>query len=126
LVAEDNTVNQKVVNLLLQRLGYRTTTVSNGLEVIAALEIKECDVILMDVEMPEVDGCEATRRIRAARGEATRPWVIALTASVTQGDRERALSAGMNDFLTKPLRTDALTEALVRAHGALTVEAAKD
>ena len=120
LVAEDNAVNQKVVNLLLQRMGYRCTTVANGLEAIAALELKPYDLILMDVEMPELDGCEATRRIRAARSSGRRPWIVALTASAMQNDRIRALDAGMNDFLTKPLRTDALTEAIITAHASLT------
>jgi CheY-like chemotaxis protein len=119
LVAEDNAVNQKVVNLLLQRMGYRCVIVANGLEAIAALELKPYDLILMDVEMPELDGCEATRRIRAANRGSIRPWIVALTASAMQNDRVRALDAGMNDFLTKPLRTDALTEAIVRAHAAL-------
>jgi CheY-like chemotaxis protein len=116
LIAEDNPVNQRVANLMLQRLGYRATTVGNGLEALAALELTDYDAILMDVEMPEVDGCEATRRIRAQRSSPTRPWIIALTAGAMQGDRERAFAAGMNDFLTKPVRTDALSLALVRAH----------
>jgi PAS domain S-box-containing protein len=116
LIAEDNPVNQRVANLLLQRLGYRATTVGNGLEALAALERADYDAILMDVEMPEVDGCEATRRIRAQRQTPQRPWIVALTAGAMPDDRERALAAGMNDFLTKPVRTDALAAALVRAH----------
>jgi PAS domain S-box-containing protein len=122
LIAEDNAVNQKVVNLLLQRLGYRATAVANGLEAVTAIEMKDYDVVLMDVEMPELDGCEATRRIRALRGNVTRPWIIALTASAMHGDRERAFAAGMNDFITKPLRPEALSEALERAHTMLTAE----
>jgi CheY-like chemotaxis protein len=116
LVAEDNPVNQRVATLLLQRLGYRATTVGNGLEALTALELADYDVILMDVEMPEIDGCEATRRIRARRQAPARPWIIALTAGAMPEDRERALSAGMNDFLTKPVRTEALSAALARAH----------
>jgi PAS domain S-box-containing protein len=116
LVAEDNPVNQRVATLMLQRLGYRATTVGNGLEALAALELADYDTILMDVEMPEIDGCEATRRIRAKRQAPTRPWIIALTAGAMPEDRERALAAGMNDFLTKPVRTDALAAALARAH----------
>jgi CheY-like chemotaxis protein len=119
LVAEDNPVNQRVATLLLQRLGYRVTTAGNGLETLAALERADYDVILMDVEMPEIDGCEATRRIRARRHAPARPWIIALTAGAMPEDRERALAAGMNDFLTKPVRTDALSIALARAHAAL-------
>jgi signal transduction histidine kinase/CheY-like chemotaxis protein len=121
LVAEDNVVNQRVINLMLQRLGYGGTTVTNGLEVLAALKSKDYDTILMDVEMPELDGREATRRLRSARGaKPDRPWIIALTASAMEIDRERAIAAGMNDFLTKPIRTDALSQALIRAHAALT------
>jgi PAS domain S-box-containing protein len=116
LVAEDNPVNQRVATLLLQRLGYRATTVGNGLEALMALELTDYDAILMDVEMPEIDGCEATRRIRAKRKAPTRPWIIALTAGALPEDRARALAAGMNDFLTKPVRTDALAIALARAH----------
>jgi CheY-like chemotaxis protein len=119
LVAEDNPVNQRVATLMLQRLGYRATTVGNGLEALAALELADYDAVLMDVEMPEVDGCEATRRIRANRRTPTRPWIIALTAGAMPEDRERALAAGMNDFLTKPVRTDALSAALARAHAAI-------
>ena len=116
LVAEDNPVNQRVATLLLQRLGYRATVVGNGLEALTALELADYDLILMDVEMPEIDGCEATRRIRARRQAPGRPWIIALTAGAMPEDRERALAAGMNDFLTKPVRTDALSAALARAH----------
>jgi CheY-like chemotaxis protein len=116
LVAEDNPVNQRVATLLLQRLGYRATTVGNGLEALAALELADYDVILMDVEMPEIDGCEATRRIRAKRQALARPWIIALTAGAMPEDRARALAAGMNDFLTKPVRTEALAAALGRAY----------
>lgn len=119
LVAEDNPVNQRVASLLLQRLGYRATTVGNGLEALAALELADYDAILMDVEMPEIDGCEATRRIRARYETPTRPWIIALTAGAMQNDREQAFAAGMNDFLTKPVRAEALSLALARAHAAL-------
>jgi CheY-like chemotaxis protein len=116
LVAEDNPVNQRVATLMLQRLGYRATTVGNGLEALAALDLADYDAILMDVEMPEIDGCEATRRIRAKRQTPARPWIIALTAGAMPEDRARALAAGMNDFLTKPVRTDALGVALARAY----------
>jgi CheY-like chemotaxis protein len=119
LIAEDNPVNQRVAGLMLQRLGYRAATAGNGLEVLAAFELTDYDAVLMDVDMPELDGCEATRRLRAARGSATRPWVIALTAGAMPGDRERALGAGMNDFLTKPVRSESLAAALVQAHEAL-------
>ncbi len=124
MIAEDNAVNQRVAGLLLQRLGYRATTVGSGLEALTALERTDYDVILMDVEMPDLDGCEATRRIREKRQSPTRPWIIALTAGAMQDDREKALAAGMNDFLTKPVRPDALSTALMRAYAALSDEAA--
>jgi signal transduction histidine kinase/DNA-binding response OmpR family regulator len=126
LVAEDNVVNQRVATLLLQRLGYNATVVVNGLEALHAIETADYDAILMDVEMPELDGCEATRRIRARIGSSTRPWIIALTAGAMQSDRERALGSGMNDFLTKPVRTDALSAALERAHAGLNGETTAD
>jgi CheY-like chemotaxis protein len=119
LIAEDNPVNQRVASLLLLRLGYRAATAGNGLEALAALARADYDVVLMDVDMPELDGCEATRRLRAERSSTTRPWVIALTAGAMPGDRERALGAGMNDFLTKPVRSEALAAALVQGHRAL-------
>ena len=72
-----------------------------------------------DVKMPELDGCQATRRIRKLSGSTTRPWIIALTAGATEADRERALGSGMNDFLTKPARTEQLAAALERAHAGL-------
>jgi PAS domain S-box-containing protein len=119
LVAEDNRINQVVATLLLQRMGYRATTVGNGLEALAALESADYDAILMDVEMPEIDGCEVTRRIRAQRQTPTQPWIIALTAGAMQDDRERAFAAGMNDFLTKPVRAEALSFALARAYAGI-------
>ncbi|MDP3070747.1 MAG: PAS domain S-box protein [Opitutaceae bacterium] len=120
LVAEDNAVNQRVAMLLLQRLGYQATLVGNGLEAVAAAGSEDYDAILMDVEMPLLDGSEATRKIRELRGSPTRPWIIALTAGAMQGDRERCLSAGMNDFLSKPVRPNALSDALERAHAGVT------
>jgi PAS domain S-box-containing protein len=118
LVAEDNAVNQKVALLLLQRFGYHADIAANGLEVLNALRVAEYDVILMDVEMPELDGCETTRQIRSERGRI-RPWIIALTAGAMPGDRQRALAAGMNDFVTKPVRAEILCAALMRAYAAL-------
>jgi PAS domain S-box-containing protein len=116
LVAEDNPVNQRVATLLLQRLGYRATVAGNGREAVAALETADYDVVLMDVEMPEIDGCEATRQIRARRQTPAQPWIIALTAGAMPEDRARTVAAGMNDFLTKPVRTEALATALARAY----------
>jgi CheY-like chemotaxis protein len=119
LIAEDNIVNQRVASLLLERLGYQPTTVVNGKEAVAAIANGGFDAILMDVEMPELDGCEATRRIRMISRSTTRPWIIALTAGATPADRERAMGSGMNDFLTKPVRTESLMAALERGYAGL-------
>jgi CheY-like chemotaxis protein len=115
LLAEDNTINQRVALLMLGRLGYRADIAANGWEVLTALERQAYDIVLMDVQMPELDGLEATRRIRqTATGRGLRPWIIALTADALQGDRERCLAAGMNDFLTKPIKSAELAAALAR------------
>jgi CheY-like chemotaxis protein len=112
LVAEDNNINQKLALRLLARLGYQADLATNGLEVLAALEQQTYDVILMDVQMPELDGLEATRRIRQRWPDDLRPHIIAMTANAMQGDRELCLAAGMDDYLSKPVRVEALVEAL--------------
>jgi len=104
LLAEDNMVNQKVALLLLKRLGYDADIVSNGLEVLEALHDKTYDIVFMDVQMPEMDGLTATSRIKKEWAQVQRPYIIAMTANAMQGDREICLEAGMNDYLTKPLR----------------------
>jgi CheY-like chemotaxis protein len=116
LMAEDNAVNQAVARHQLGRLGYQATVAGNGLEAVSALEQSEYDVILMDVQMPELDGFEATRRIRADDRRREFPWIIALTAGVGSADREEARGAGMNDYVSKPLRPEALEAALARAY----------
>lgn len=113
LVAEDNVVNQKVALRLLQRLGYRADTVANGQETIDALAHIAYDVILMDVQMPEMDGLEATRHIRA--NHQTEPYIIALTANVQAEDRQQCLDAGMNAYISKPIQQEALKRALEEA-----------
>ncbi|MCC6414483.1 MAG: transporter substrate-binding domain-containing protein [Opitutaceae bacterium] len=122
LVAEDNAVNRKVVALQLKRLGSPCVLVENGVQALAYLRSGTCDVVLMDCEMPEMDGLEATRRIRAreaerrARGENFPPLcIIAVTANAMRGDREACLAAGMDDYLSKPLRLPELSAALGRA-----------
>lgn len=115
LVAEDNKVNQQLALQLLQRLGYRAEVVSNGLEVIEALSLQFYDVVFMDVQMPEMDGLEATRRICAQWPPASRPRIIAMTANAMQGDREMCLEAGMDDYVSKPIRVDELVAALRRS-----------
>ncbi|MDQ2964286.1 MAG: response regulator, partial [Chloroflexota bacterium] len=115
LVAEDNEVNQKLALRLLERMGYAADIAGNGLEAISALERKRYDVVLMDVQMPELDGLEATRRIVARWALADRPTIVAMTANAMDGDREMCLEAGMDDYLSKPIRTAELAAALSRA-----------
>ena len=112
LLAEDNAVNQKVALRLLERLGYGAEVVGNGVEAVAAVQRQTYDVVLMDVQMPEMDGLEASRRIKQGGGAASGPRIIALTADAMQGDRERCLAAGMDDYITKPIRVEALVAAL--------------
>ena len=114
LLAEDNAVNQKLALKLLERIGYTADIANNGVQAVDAVERRRYDVVLMDVQMPEMDGLEATRRIVARHG-GDRPRIIALTANAMQGDRERCLAAGMDDYLTKPLRPAELTAALERS-----------
>ncbi len=116
LVAEDNPVNQKVALHMLARLGYHADMVANGLEAIEAARRQPYDVILMDVQMPELDGLEATRRMRSAPQPGhPRPWIVALTANAMQGDREMCLASGMDDYISKPLKHPELAAALDRA-----------
>lgn len=113
LLAEDNAVNQKVAVSLLKALGYQADVVKNGIEVLAAVERQAYDIILLDMQMPEMDGLEAARRLVAARPDGKdRPWMIALTANAMQGDREQCLTAGMDDYLTKPIKKSDLAAAL--------------
>jgi PAS domain S-box-containing protein len=109
LVAEDNPVNQKVTLSMLKRIGYRADVAANGVEVLQALERKHYDVVLMDVQMPEMDGFEATRRIRES---GSNTCIIAITAHALNGDREACLSAGMDGYISKPIQMYELKEAL--------------
>jgi len=121
LVAEDNTVNQKVVQQLLAHLGYRADVVANGVEVLDALERQSYDVVLMDVQMPEMDGLEATRRVRARYG-AVGPRVIAMTANDMPGDREKCLTAGMDAYVSKPVELEDIRAVLIAVTGASRIE----
>jgi CheY-like chemotaxis protein len=114
LLAEDNAVNQKLALRLLAQMAYEAEVAGDGLEVIAAVEHAEFDVVLMDVQMPELDGLEATRRIRARWPD--RPLrIVAMTANAMAGDREACLAAGMNDYISKPIRPAELQAALERS-----------
>jgi PAS domain S-box-containing protein len=123
LLAEDNLVNQKVALHMLTHTGYRADLAANGLEVLEAVARQPYDIILMDVQMPEMDGCEATERLRAMTvAGGVRPWVIALTANAMQGDREHCIAAGMDDYINKPIKIAELGAALERARVALGME----
>ncbi|HRQ40170.1 MAG TPA: response regulator [Chloroflexota bacterium] len=127
LLAEDNATNQKLALRLLERLGYRADLAANGLEVLDALKRQEYDVILMDLQMPEMDGLETTRRIRGLNQTGLKqsqvadlsgfrqPRIIAMTANAMQGDREICLAAGMDDYVSKPIRVEELIGALRRS-----------
>jgi PAS domain S-box-containing protein len=115
LLAEDNQVNQKVALRILDKLGYRADVASNGLEALEALERESYDVVLMDVQMPEMDGLDASRRICAQWPAESRPRIIAMTANAMIEDREACFAAGMDDYLAKPVRPEELAEALSRA-----------
>ena len=113
LLAEDNAVNQKLALRLLQQMGYRADVASNGLEAVESVQRQSYDVVLMDVQMPEMDGLDATRAIRKLE-TISQPRVVAMTANAMQGDREMCIAAGMDDYISKPIRVSELVEALRR------------
>ncbi|MBK7320084.1 MAG: response regulator [Anaerolineales bacterium] len=112
LLAEDNAVNQKLALRMLDRMGYRADVAANGLEVLEALGRQFYDLIFMDVQMPEMDGLEATRAIRVMPSLARQPRVVAMTANAMQGDREMCLEAGMDDYVSKPIQVKELQRAI--------------
>ncbi len=122
LLAEDNVVNQKVALYLLSQMGYRADIASNGLEVLEALHRQSYDVVLMDVQMPEMDGLTATRRIAEEWLPVSRPRIIAMTANAMQGDREECLKAGMDDYMSKPIRIEELIQALSKCQPSIGTE----
>jgi CheY-like chemotaxis protein len=115
LVAEDNVVNQRVASAMLGRFGYQVDLAANGVEAVEAVRNAAYDLVLMDLQMPELDGLGAVRQILAEHPPERRPRIVALTANAFAEDRDACLAAGMDDYLSKPLRSDTLEQALLRA-----------
>jgi signal transduction histidine kinase/ActR/RegA family two-component response regulator len=112
MIAEDNIVNQKIAKKLFEKLGYQVDIVSNGVEALNALREKIYDVIFMDIQMPELDGIEATRAIYQEWGATNRPYIIALTANAMPSDRDQCLSVGMDDYISKPVKLEKIVESI--------------
>jgi CheY-like chemotaxis protein len=112
LIAEDNPINYKLAERILSKLGYVADKALNGLEAVESVKQKQYDIILMDVQMPEMDGIEATRTIRLLK--QMQPIIIAMTANAMQEDKEACLAAGMNDYISKPIKLDNLISILER------------
>jgi CheY-like chemotaxis protein len=112
LLVEDNIVNQKVAQRLLGRMGYRADVAGNGREAVAALQDHTYDVLLMDLHMPEMDGLEATRIIRRSHPPERQPFIVAMTAAALREDQEASMAAGMDAFVTKPVRMEQLIDVL--------------
>jgi CheY-like chemotaxis protein len=115
LLAEDNPINQKVAARLLEKLGHSADIVNNGQEALARIQERPYDVVLMDVQMPRMDGLEASREICARWSAEQRPRIIAMTAEAMEGDRQKCLAAGMEDYLVKPVTLDQLGAALAKS-----------
>ena len=112
LLADDNPINQKVALSVLQKLGYRADVAQNGMEVLKALENRAYDLLLLDVQMPEMDGFETATMIKKRWDETKRPKIIAITGNALSGDREKCLQAGMDDYMAKPIRVAELQSLL--------------
>ncbi|MDB6114259.1 MAG: barA 2 [Lacunisphaera sp.] len=117
LLVEDNPVNQKVALRYLLRMGYRADAVANGLEGVQAMKDRDYKLVFMDIQMPEMDGLDATREIRTQIAKERQPIIVALTANAMQGDRERCLAAGMDDYIAKPIKIDELQHVIARFFG---------
>lgn len=115
LLAEDNAVNQKLAVLTLQKMGYRTDIAGNGIEVLDALKRQKYDLIFMDIQMPEMDGEQATKEVIEKYGE-NRPTIIAMTANAMEGDREKFIASGMDDYVTKPINLRIIQNMLKKVY----------
>lgn len=113
LIAEDNLINQKLIVKILEKMGYQPDVVANGLEVLEAVSMKKYDLIFMDVQMPEMDGLEATRHLVTKR-MMNRPHVVAMTANALTGDRENCLAAGMHDYISKPVKIEEIQKMIIQ------------
>jgi len=117
-LAEDNAVNQRLASRLLEKRGHCVTVAASGREALERLQEQSFDVILMDVQMPDMDGLETTARVRAMAGPRGRTPIVALTAHSMPGDRERCIAAGMNGYVSKPIHPDEFIAAIEKAAGA--------
>jgi CheY-like chemotaxis protein len=112
LVVEDNLINQKLIIRILKLIGAVIEVANNGVEALQAVQKKKYDIVFMDIQMPEMDGIEATKRIRAEVSKEYQPIIIAMTANTLLGDRETCIEAGMNDYLSKPINIDEVKRVL--------------
>lgn len=112
MIAEDNLVNQKIAEKLFKKLGYQVNIVNNGIEALDSLKQEMYDVIFMDIQMPELDGIETTKAIYQEWGETNRPYIIALTANAMPSDRDKCLSVGMDDYISKPVKIEKIVESI--------------
>jgi CheY-like chemotaxis protein len=115
LVVDDNVINQRVAERILQRFGYQSDLASNGMESVESVKCQKYDVVFMDVQMPDIDGLEATRRIRLLALDFPQPYIVAMTANAMKEDRELCLAAGMDDYVSKPVRPEEIKAAIERS-----------